>query len=137
MAVPRSPDVHTNPPARLRILVVDDNADSADMLKLLLEMWGHEVRAAYDGREALDALAECDFDVGLFDLGLPVISGYDLARRVREDPRQARMLLIAVSGWGQEEDRQRARAHGFDAHLTKPADPDDLERLIAGARAAG
>jgi PAS domain S-box-containing protein len=122
--------------ARFRILVVDDNADSAEMLKLLLELRGHEVRAAYGGREALDALAECEFDVGLFDVGLPGISGHDLARRVREDPRLARMLLIAVTGWGQEEDRQLARAHGFDAHLTKPADPDDIERLMGGARAA-
>jgi PAS domain S-box-containing protein len=122
--------------ARLQVLVVDDNVDSADMLALLLETRGHTVRTAYDGRSALAALAECDFDVGLFDLGLPGITGYDLARRVREDPRRANMLLIAVTGWGQNEDRERARAHGFDAHLTKPADPDDLWRLIAAARAA-
>ncbi len=104
------------------------------MLKALLETRGHRVHAAYHGGTALDALAASDFDVGLFDLGLPGITGYDLARHVREDPRRKHMLLVAVTGWGQDEDRQRAHAHGFDAHLTKPAEPDDLWRLLAGAR---
>jgi CheY-like chemotaxis protein len=83
----------------------------------------------------VETLAGFRADVGLFDIGLPGMSGYELARRVRADGR-AGMFLVAVTGWGQEEDRQRAREHGFDAHLTKPADPDELARLIVRARGA-
>ncbi len=118
--------------ARRRILVVDDNADSADMLKTLLELHGHDVRIANDGPSAIAMLPDFSPDVGLFDIGLPGMSGYELARRVRTEGRGA-IFLVAVTGWGQEEDRQRAREWGFDAHLTKPADPEELARLIATA----
>jgi PAS domain S-box-containing protein len=121
--------------ATQRILVVDDNLDSADMLKTFLEIHGHDVRVANDGPSALAMLAEFAPDIGLFDIGLPGMSGYDLARRVRADARNDAMYLVAVTGWGQEEDRLRARDCGFNAHLTKPADPEELRRLIA--RAAG
>jgi CheY-like chemotaxis protein len=120
-----------------RILVVDDNADSAEMLKLFLETLGHDVQVAGEGVSALAVNASFDAEVGLFDIGLPGMSGYDLARRVREDPKARDMYLIAVTGWGQEDDRRLAREAGFDAHVTKPADPGELERVIAGARRRG
>lgn len=115
----------------LQVLVVDDNVDSAEMMRILLETRGHRVRVAHDGLSALEALREFEADVGLFDIGLPGMSGYDLAQLVRTDARHAGMLLVAVTGWGQDEDRQRAHLHGFDAHLTKPADPDELWRLLS------
>lgn len=118
---------------RRRVLVVDDNIDSADMMKMLLEMLGHSVRVAYTGASALAVFESFEPEVGLFDIGLPDISGNDLAMQVRCLPRGATIRLIAVTGWGQEEDRERARAHGFDAHLTKPADPEALQRLVVGA----
>jgi CheY-like chemotaxis protein len=116
---------------RRRILVVDDNADAADMMKTLLELHGHEVRVAYDGLSALATVSEFKPEIGLFDIGLPSMNGYELARRVRQDAAIPEIYLVAVTGWGQEEDRRRARASGFDAHLTKPADPEELQRLIA------
>ena len=117
--------------------MVDDSADAADMMRTLLELHGHEVRVAYDGFTALAVAAEFRPDIGLFDIGLPTMSGHELARRVREDPRTRAMYLIAVTGWGQEEDRQRSRQHGFDAHLTKPADHDAIRHLVAGAAKRG
>ena len=120
-----------------RVLVVDDNFDSADMLKTLLELHGHEVRVANDGPSALAMLEEFAPHIGLFDIGLPGMSGYELARRVRARIGEQRMYLVAVTGWGQEEDRQRAREYGFNAHLTKPADPEELQRLIARAEGFG
>ena len=116
-----------------RILVVDDNADAADMMRTFLEIHGHQVRVAYDGVSALASVPEFKPEIGLFDIGLPGMNGYELARRVRDNPDSSAMYLIAVTGWGQEEDRQRARSNGFDAHLTKPADPDAIEQLIAHA----
>ena len=114
-----------------RVLVVDDNVDSAEMLRTFLELHGHEVRVANDGTSALAILSEFAPDIGLFDIGLPGMSGYDLARHIREDGRYDGMFLVAVTGWGQEEDRQRAREVGFNAHLTKPPDPADLHRVLA------
>jgi PAS domain S-box-containing protein len=114
-----------------RVLVVDDNVDSAEMLKTFLELHGHDVRVANDGASALAMMPEFVPDIGLFDIGLPGMSGYDLARHIREDGRYGGIFLVAVTGWGQEEDRQRARECGFNAHLTKPADPADLHRVLA------
>ena len=125
------------PEAQCRILVVDDNADAVEMMSTLLELRGHEVRVAYDGASALDLAREFRPQVGLFDIGLPVMNGYDLARAVRRDPELAEMYLVAVTGWGQEEDRDAARTAGFDAHLTKPAAPETIDRLIARATARG
>ena len=113
--------------------MVDDNVDAAEMMQTLLELHHHEVRVAHDGQAALAAALDFRPDIGLFDIGLPHLDGYELARRVREDARTASMFLVAVTGWGQDEDRQRSRDHGFDAHLTKPADPDALLQLIARA----
>ena len=113
----------------LRILVVDDNEDAANSLATLLEVMGHEVRTAYDGPEALTAAEEFLPAVALLDIGLPRLSGYDIARHLRER-RGDEVLLVAITGWGQEDDRRRAQDAGFDHHFTKPADFDALLALI-------
>jgi signal transduction histidine kinase len=113
---------------RRRVLVVDDNQDAADLLSELLRSIGHEVVVAYDGPQALEALQSFDADIGLLDLGLPGMDGFELARRIRE--KCAVQRLVAVTGYGQEHDRAAARSAGFDRHLTKPVDLDDLVRVI-------
>lgn len=112
-----------------RVLVVDDNVDAADSLATLLDVMGYNVRIAYDGPEAIEAADEFLPEVALLDIGLPQLSGYDIARHVREK-RGEDVLLVAITGWGQEEDRRRAREAGFDHHFTKPADFDALLELI-------
>jgi PAS domain S-box-containing protein len=107
---------------RRRILIVEDNADAGQMLRELLELSGHEVTVVRSGRDALDALAHHGANVVLCDLGLPGMSGYDLARAIRKDPALTEIPLVAVSGYGQPEDRRRAAEAGFDDHLTKPVD---------------
>src|SRR5262249_16425586 len=107
-----------------RILLVDDNRDAAESLGLLLEMMGHEVHLAHAGDEGLLAMRTFDPGVVLLDIGMPDMDGYEVARRIREEEGSRRALLIAITGWGQDEDRQRARQAGFDHHLTKPVDPD-------------
>ena len=119
--------------AMRRVLVVDDNADAADSLAMLLQVHGDEVRVAYDGEEALFAEQEFKPDVLLLDIGMPKLSGYDVARRVRE-ARGPEVLIVAITGWGQEEDRQRARDAGFDHHFTKPVDYAVLLDLIDRAK---
>ncbi|HEX3131261.1 MAG TPA: response regulator [Thermoanaerobaculia bacterium] len=118
---------------RRRVLVADDNQDSAESLGMLLELHGHEVRLAYDGQEALDAAGLFLPDVMLLDIGLPKMDGFEVASRLRQDSRHDRMLLVAVTGYGRDGDRERARAAGFDHHLIKPVDPRTLADLIAGA----
>jgi two-component system CheB/CheR fusion protein len=117
-----------------RILVVDDRELQTKSLKLLLESVGHEVRIAFDGPSALQIALDFSPEVALIDIGLPGMSGYELARRLREQPQLKGMLLIAQTGWGREEDQQRARDAGFNHHLTKPLDNDALLRLIANPR---
>jgi CheY-like chemotaxis protein len=112
-----------------RILVVDDNADAADSLGMLLAVRGDEVRIAYDGLEALAAEGEFRPEVVLLDIGMPRLSGYDVARRIREI-RGKSVLIVAITGWGQDEDRQRAREAGFNYHFTKPVDFQMLLDLI-------
>ena len=112
-----------------RVLVVDDNADAADSLAMLLQVRGEEVRVAYDGEEALVAEGEFSPHVLLLDIGMPKLSGYEVARRVR-DLRGPGVLIVAITGWGQEEDRLRAREAGFDHHFTKPVDYAVLLDLI-------
>ena len=116
-----------------RILIVDDNRDAADSLGLLLGLDGHDVRVAYAGRQALEIIQE-PFrpEVAILDLGLPDLSGYDLARLLRQDPNMQRVTLVALTGWGQEEHKQRAREAGFDHHLTKPVSLDALLRVVEG-----
>jgi PAS domain S-box-containing protein len=120
-------------PFTCRILVVDDNRDAADTLGMLLRNLGHEVRLAHDGLEAVGAAADFEPDVVLLDIGMPKLNGYDTARRIR-DQRGDRVMLIAVTGWGQEEDRRRSAEAGFDHHLTKPVNLGMLQKLIAPSR---
>jgi CheY-like chemotaxis protein len=118
-----------------RVLVVDDNRDTADSLAVLLRLAGHEAWAVYEGRSVLGAARALRPDVVLLDLALPGgPSGYELAQRLRHEPGFERALLVAVSGYGQEEDRQHALQVGFDHHLLKPAEPDELMSLISRPR---
>ncbi len=116
---------------RRRVLIVEDNADARESLQLLLQLAGHDVETAEDGLIGLQKLTTLRPDVALIDLGLPGIDGYDLARRLRALPEARAMRLIALSGYGQAEDRRRALDAGFDMHITKPVDPDRLQRLLA------
>jgi CheY-like chemotaxis protein len=114
----------------LRVLVVDDNEDSALSLAMLLEMQGHAVTTAFRGSEALQKAVEEPPDVALLDIGLPDMNGYELARRLRSSPGATPLTLVALTGWGQDEDRRAAEGAGFDHHFTKPVDPDALEQLL-------
>ncbi|HXZ85555.1 MAG TPA: PAS domain S-box protein, partial [Myxococcota bacterium] len=116
---------------RRRFLVVDDNRDAADSLALLLEAYGAEVQVAYDGSSALAQLRGVRPDVVLLDLGMPGMDGFELAARIRKQPELAGILLVALTGWGQPEDRRATRAAGFDLHLVKPVSPPELRELIA------
>jgi PAS domain S-box-containing protein len=124
-------------PSRCRVLIADDNADTADSLALLLRALGHEVRTARDGREAVRVAETFQPAVVVLDIGMPVMSGYEAARRIREQPWGDGMALVAVSGWGQAEDKRRAREAGFSHHFTKPVDPMELVQLLAAAIPSG
>ncbi|MGH7122369.1 MAG: hybrid sensor histidine kinase/response regulator, partial [Acetobacteraceae bacterium] len=114
-----------------RILVVDDNADAAQSLAMLLSAAGHQTLVAPDGRQALESIASFQPEVALVDIGLPEMDGYELARRVRADAPLNGLKLVAVTGYGQAEDREKARAAGFAHHLLKPIDIAALERILA------
>ena len=114
-----------------RVLVVDDNEDSTDTMSTLIGMWGHEVRTASDGATALRVAAEFRPHTVLLDIGLPHVSGYDVALQIREIPGLRDVRLIAMTGYGQEEDRKRSREAGFTDHLTKPVPPEKLMELLA------
>ena len=116
---------------RRQVLVVDDNKHAADTLAMLLERAGHDVRLAHDGPKALEATATFRPDVLLLHIGFPGFDGYEVARRLRAEPESRSILLVAVSGFGQEEDRERCRQVGIDKHLTKPVDYDTLETLMS------
>jgi signal transduction histidine kinase/CheY-like chemotaxis protein len=121
----------------LRVLLADDNVDAADTMSAVLEMSGHAVRTVYSGQEALDLAAAFAPDVMLLDIGMPGMSGYELAQRLRADGRYANTILVALTGWGSESDRVQAMQAGFDHHLTKPVDHHALEPLLRrAARAA-
>jgi two-component system, chemotaxis family, CheB/CheR fusion protein len=119
---------------RMKILVVDDNRDGADSLATMLELSGHEVHTAYTGHTALERAQTLRPDVLLTDIGLPDLDGYELGRHVRTTQWGRDMLLIAVTGWGQQSDRERAYAAGFDHHLTKPIAPEQLDSLLESPR---
>jgi PAS domain S-box-containing protein len=121
--------------ARRRILVVDDNRDAAISLALMLRIMGNETQTAHDGLEALDVAAAFRPDVVLLDIGMPKLNGYDTAHRIREQPWGKNVVLVAVTGWGQEDDRRRSHEAGFDVHVVKPIDPSELEQLLAKLRA--
>jgi PAS domain S-box-containing protein len=114
-----------------RILVVDDNQDSADSLAMLMELHGHDVSIAHDGQSALESAEQERPDVVLLDIGLPVLNGHDVCRRIRQQPWGQGMVLIALTGWGQDEDRRRSQEAGFDGHLVKPVDHRRLLALLA------
>jgi PAS domain S-box-containing protein len=118
-------------PARRRILIVDDNNDAATSLSMMLNILGYETRTAFDGVAGLEAACAFRPDVALMDIGMPRMNGYEVARRIREQPWSNGIVLIAVTGWGQSEDKQRATEAGFDHHLVKPVDPSLLTKLLA------
>ena len=118
-------------PSSRRILVVDDNRDSAESLMLLLRLSGHEVLAVHDGLAAVEAVGTWEPEVVLLDIGLPEMDGYEVAMKLRERQDGKRLTLIAVTGWGQDADRQRSSEAGFDAHLTKPVETTTLQKLLA------
>jgi CheY-like chemotaxis protein len=129
-AQPPRPEADCEPPRR-RILVVDDNQDAADSLaKWLTRAMGQQVEVAYDGPEALEAAARFRPDVILLDLGLPGMSGFEVAQRLRRRAEFRGTLLVAVTGWSQEEDRRRSKEVGFDLHLVKPVDPESIRELV-------
>jgi PAS domain S-box-containing protein len=130
--VERPPEQPRGPVRSLRVLVAEDIPDAAEMLRLMVESMGHAVRVATDGTQAVAVAKEFEPEVALIDLGMPRMDGFETARHIR-DALGRRVVLIALSGWGQDEDKRRAREAGFDHHLTKPADPDALEKLIATA----
>ena len=112
-----------------RILVVDDNVDSASTLATLLELSGNQVDVAHDGLEALEAANRIRPDVVLLDLGMPRLNGYDACRRIRQESWSANTVVIALTGWGQDEDRRKTGEAGFNAHVVKPVTLPMLEKL--------
>jgi CheY-like chemotaxis protein len=121
-------------PGRRRVLIVEDNVDAAETLRDVLELDGHEVAVAFRGTDGLADARTLQPDVVLCDLGLPGLDGYEVARALRADPACAGIFLVALSGYALPEDRQRALDAGFDRHLAKPVDPDELMRLLADVR---
>jgi CheY-like chemotaxis protein len=119
------------PTSKFRVLVVDDNRDTASSLAMLLKMMGNEIRTAYDGEEAVAAADEFRPHVVLCDIGMPKLNGYEACRQMRERAWDKNMILIAITGWGQEEDRRKTKEAGFDHHLVKPVDPHTLMKLLA------
>ncbi len=126
----------TQPPttngAPLRVLVVDDNQDMARMSAMLLRSWGHDVRVAHDGPDALERAAGFHPHAILLDIGLPNMDGYEVARHLRQNPHVETVKLVAVTGYGNDDDRKRSQEAGFDHHLVKPVEPADLRTLLAG-----
>jgi len=117
-------------------MVVDDNRDSADSLRMLLTALGNEAQTAYDGQLALELAAEWRPELIVLDIGLPSMSGYDVARRLRGAPETADAIIVALTGYGSESDRHRSAEAGFDDHLVKPVDMTRLDELLARTRRA-
>jgi CheY-like chemotaxis protein len=113
------------------ILLVEDNPDALETLRVLLELEGHQVATAATGERAITLALENAFSVALIDIGLPDVDGYHVAREIRSAPTGERVVLVALTGYGRAEDVRRARESGFDAHLTKPVDPDALTRTLS------
>jgi CheY-like chemotaxis protein len=119
-----------------RILIVDDSEDGAETLAMLLQFGGHETHKAHDGVEAIDLAEQLRPDAVLLDIGLPGMNGYEVCSRIRKEPWGKEMVLVALTGWGQEEDRLRSKEVGFDAHMVKPVDFRVLLELLASLPAA-
>jgi CheY-like chemotaxis protein/two-component sensor histidine kinase len=130
-AVPLGPTSAPPPPASRRVLIVDDNADGAESLSILLELAGHQTWKAHDGIEAVDATERLRPDVVLLDIGLPRMNGYEACREIRKQAWGKTVALIALTGWGQDEDRLQSQDAGFDAHMVKPVDHDKLLDFLA------
>jgi CheY-like chemotaxis protein len=123
----------------LRVLIVEDNVDAAESLQMLLELLGHRVDVAHDGPTALDFARAHGPEMMLVDIGLPEMDGYEVARRLRADPAVPSLVLVALTGYGRDEDRRQALAAGFDHHLAKPVDLAKLQNVmdgVVGARGA-
>jgi CheY-like chemotaxis protein len=138
-AVARSKDhgpLAGRPTAPRRVLLADDNRDAADTLAALLRIEGHDVTVVHDGQSALDRFDAIQPEVMLLDIGMPGLSGYDVARSVRRGTLGRAVTLVAITGWGQDSDKDRALTAGFNHHLTKPVEPEQLLRLLALDRAA-
>jgi CheY-like chemotaxis protein len=118
-------------PSRTRVVVIDDNKNHTLSLQKLIQTMGHEVRVAYDGASAMKLLVNFVPDFALIDLGLPRINGYYLARWLRQQPQLREITLIAQTGWGREKDRKQARDAGYDHHLVKPIDPQQLAAILS------
>jgi CheY-like chemotaxis protein len=121
---------------RLRVLIADDNRDGAESLGDLLGMLGCEIALAFDGAEAVQVAGEFLPDVALLDIGMPMLDGYQAAQQIRGTSAGRRMRLVALTGWGDDDDRRRTQAAGFDEHLVKPATLDALRAILAAATAA-
>jgi CheY-like chemotaxis protein len=119
------------------VLIVDDNDDGAESLAMLLELAGHQTWKAHDGLEAITAAGRVRPDVVLLDIGLPRLNGYEACREIRKQPWGKNLVLIALTGWGQDEDRLQSRDAGFDAHMVKPVDHDKLLEFLAALPPAG
>jgi CheY-like chemotaxis protein len=132
-ALPQESQRRIQPLPQRRILIVDDSRDGGESLAMLLRVLGAEVALAHSGRQALERVASFNPDVVLLDIGMPGMDGYEVARRIRANPAHRNMQLIALTGWGQDEDRQRSAAAGFNHHLVKPADVDKLRQLLSVA----
>jgi two-component system CheB/CheR fusion protein len=122
---------HFAKPIRKRVLVVDDNVDAAESIAMILRVSGYDVQCVYDGPSVLQVAKVYRPDVVVLDIGLPGMSGYDVAKQLRRHAEFGRIPLVAVTGYGQEEDRRRTQEAGFDCHLTKPVDPDALQAFVA------
>jgi CheY-like chemotaxis protein len=116
--------------AKRRILVVDDNVDSAQSLAMMLEIGGHTTHLAYDGLEAIEVAGKVQPEIVLMDIGMPRLNGYDACRRIRSEPWGRAIVMVALTGWGQTDDRLRSEEAGFDHHLVKPVEPAALEALL-------
>jgi CheY-like chemotaxis protein len=117
---------------RKNVLVIDDNIDAAESLAALLRLQGHEVKVAYSGAAGLKLASETHPDMVILDIGMPAMDGYQVARQLRKQPEGNKAVLIALTGWGQEQDRNRSKEAGFDYHLTKPVDPQTLKEFFVG-----
>lgn len=118
-----------------RVLIIDDNHDAAEMMAALVRSMGAEAETAADGLDGIDRVATFEPDMILLDIGMPGLDGYDTCRRIRRENGR-HTLIVALTGWGQDRDKARAAEAGFDAHLTKPADPEDIQRLMSSGRGA-
>jgi len=119
---------------RRRVLVADDNRDAALSLAMMLEMIGNETQTAFDGLEAVEVAGKFLPDVMLLDIGMPKLSGHEAAARIRQQPWGRNIVLVALTGWGQDDDKRKSQDAGFDFHLVKPVDPEEIEKLLAGLK---